>query len=198
VTGDRGTGKPPVPGMLMDTPDLRGSGKHRVPEPRFFAIARVVKPWGLRGGLKLHVLTSFPDQFNRLTRVYLGPEAVPYTVARFHWHSGELLMQLADVRDRNAAETLRDQLVQIAREDATPLEPGQFYEYQIVGLNVVTTDGEPLGQVVEVLSTGANDVYVAQGPRGEVLLPARAEVVRAIDLDAGTMTVTLLPGLLEG
>jgi 16S rRNA processing protein RimM len=130
--------------------------------------------------------------------VYLGPEAVQYTVARFRWHSGELLLQLADVRDRNAAEMLRDQLVQIAREDATPLEPGQFYEYQIVGLNVVTTDGEPLGQVAEVLSTGANDVYIVQGPRGEVLLPARAEVVQAIDLDAGTMTVTLLPGLLEG
>ena len=162
------------------------------------AIARVVKPWGLRGELKLQVLTGFPDQLARLKRVYLGPEAVPYTVVHFHWHSGELLMQLTDVRDRNAAEMLRDQLVQIAREDATPLEPGQFYEYQIVGLSVVTRDGEPLGQVVEVLSTGANDVYIVQGPRGEVLLPARAEVVRAIDLDAGTMTVTLLPGLLEG
>jgi 16S rRNA processing protein RimM len=184
--------------MLMDTPDLRGSGKRRIPEPRFLAIARVVKPWGVRGELKLEVLTGFPDQLGRLKHVYLGPEAVQYTVARFRWHSGELLLQLADVRDRNAAEMLRDQLVQIAREDATPLEPGQFYEYQIVGLNVITLGGEPLGQVVEVLSTGANDVYVVQGPRGEVLLPARAEVVQAIDLDAGTMTVTLLPGLLEG
>jgi 16S rRNA processing protein RimM len=182
----------------MDTPDSRGSGKHRVSEPRFLAIARVIKPWGARGDLKLQVLTGFPDQLGRLKRVYLGPEAVPYTVARFRWHSGELLLRLTDVGDRNAAELLRDQLVQIAREDATPLEPGQFYEYQIVGLNVVTTDGEPLGQVAEVLSTGANDVYVVQGPRGEVLLPARAEVVQAIDLDAGTMTVTLLPGLLEG
>ena len=162
------------------------------------AIGRVVKPWGARGDLKLQVLTSFPDQLGRLKRVYLGPEAVPYTVARFRWHSGGLLLRLTDVGDRNAAELLRDQLVQIAREDATPLEPGQFYEYQIVGLNVVTTDGEPLGQVAEVLSTGANDVYVVQGPRGEVLLPARIEVVRAIDLDAGTMTVTLLPGLVEG
>ena len=162
------------------------------------AIGRVVKPWGARGDLKLQVLTGFPDQLGRLKHVYLGPEAVPYTVARFRWHSGELLLRLTDVGDRNAAELLRDQLVQIAREDATPLEPGQFYEYQIVGLNVVTTDGEPLGQVAEVLSTGANDVYVVQGPRGEVLLPARIEVVRAIDLDAGTMTVTLLPGLVEG
>jgi 16S rRNA processing protein RimM len=79
-----------------------------------------------------------------------------------------------------------------------PLEAGQFYEHQIIGLNVVTTEGEPLGQVVQVLATGANDVYVVQGLRGEVLLPARVEVVRAIDLDAGTMTVALLPGLLPG
>jgi len=182
----------------MDTPDFRGSGKRRVPEPRFLAIARVIKPWGVRGELKLEVLTSFPDQLGRLKCVYLGPEAIPHTVARFRWHSGGLLLQLADVRDRNAAELLRDQLVQIARQDAVELSPGQFYEYQIIGLKVVTEDGEPLGQVVEVLTTGANDVYVVQGPRGEVLLPARIEVVRAIDLDAGTMTVTLLPGLVEG
>ena len=181
----------------MDTPNLRGSGKRRVPEPRFLAIARVVKPWGVRGEMKLEVLTSFPDQLNRLKRVYLGPEAVPYTVARFRWHSGELLLQLADVCDRNAADLLRNQLVQIAREDAVELSPGQFYEHQIIGLKVVTEDGEVLGQVVEVLATGANDVYVVQGPRGEVLLPARIEVVRTIDLDTGAMTVTLLPGLVE-
>jgi 16S rRNA processing protein RimM len=90
---------------------------------------------------------------------------------------------------------LRGQLVQIAREEAVPLQAGQFYEHQIVGLSVVTADGHALGQVVEVLATGANDVYVVLGPRGEILLPARAEVVRAIDLDAGTMTVVLLPGL---
>jgi 16S rRNA processing protein RimM len=156
----------------------------------------VLKPWGVRGELKLEVLTSFPEKLGRLSHVYLGSKAVPHDVAHFHWHSGELLLLLADVRDRNAAEALRGQLVQIAREDAMPLEEGQFYEHQIIGLSVVTTEGEPLGQVVQVLVTGANDVYVVQGPRGEVLLPARVEVVREIDLDAGTMTVALLPGLL--
>jgi 16S rRNA processing protein RimM len=156
----------------------------------------VIGPWGVRGELKLQVLTSFPEQLGRLMRVYIGPEAVSHAVTRFRRHRGNMLLLLADVRDRNAAEELRGQLVQIAREDAVPLEPGQFYEHQIIGLNVVTTDGEPLGQVVEVLATGANDVYVVHGPRGEVLLPARVEVVREIDLDSGTMTVILLPGLL--
>jgi len=58
---------------------------------------------------------------------------------------------------------LRGQLVQIAREEAAPLQAGHFYEHQIVGLSVVTVDGQALGQVVEVLATGANDVYVVQG-----------------------------------
>jgi len=182
----------------MEKPDTRGSGSRPTPEPRYLAIARVVKPFGVRGELKLTVLTGFPEKLDRLARVYVGESAAPHEVVRFRWHGDELLLQLADVRDRGAAEELRGQLVQIAREDAVPLAPGEFYEHQIVGLNVITTDGEPLGQVVEVLATGANDVYVVQGPRGEVLLPARVEVVRAIDLDAGTMTATLLPGLLEG
>ena len=160
------------------------------------AIARVLKPWGVHGELKLEVLTSFPDQLGRLTRVYLGDEAVGHDVVRFRWNGHELLLQLVDVCDRNGAEPLRGQLVQIAREEAAPLQAGQFYEHQIVGLSVVTVDGQALGQVVEVLATGANDVYVVQGPRGEILLPARVEVVRAIDLDAGTMTVSLLPGLM--
>jgi 16S rRNA processing protein RimM len=159
-------------------------------------VARVLKPRGVCGELELEVLTGFPEKLGRLKRVYLGEGAVPHDVAHFRWHGDDLLLQLADIRDRNAAETLRSQIVQIARQEAVPLEPGQFYEHQIIGLNVVTIEGEPLGQVVEVLATGANDVYVVQGPRGEVLLPARVEVVRAIDLDTGTMTVKLLPGLL--
>jgi 16S rRNA processing protein RimM len=180
----------------MEKRDRRGSGTRRVSEPRYFAIARVLKPWGVHGELKLEVLTGFPDQLGRLKRVYLGDEAVQHDVVRFRRHGDELLLQLADVRDRNGAEPLRGQLVQITREEAVPLQAGQFYEHQIVGLSVVTADGQALGQVVEVLSTGANDVYVVQGPRGEILLPARVEVVRAIDLDAGTMTVVLLPGLM--
>jgi 16S rRNA processing protein RimM len=181
----------------MDVSNARGSGRQRAPEPRYLSIARIVRPWGVRGEMKLEVLTSFPNKLERLTRVYVGPDATPHEVARFRWHSGQLHLRLSDVRDANAAEALRDQLVQIPAEEAVPLGPGEYYEHQLIGLNVVTTDSEPLGQVVEVMATGANDVYVLQGPRGEILLPARVEVVRQIDLKAGTMTVSLLPGLLE-
>ena len=182
----------------MNLLNTGGSGRRRIPEPRYLSVARIIRPWGVRGEMKLEVLTGFPDRLDRLKRVYLGPDAVPHEVQRFRWHSGELHLLLSDVRDVNAAEALRGQLVRIPLEEAVPLGPGEFYEHQIVGLSVVTTEGEPLGQVTEVMATGANDVYVVKGRRGEVLLPARAEVVRSIDLDAGIMTVTLLPGLLEG
>jgi 16S rRNA processing protein RimM len=67
-----------------------------------------------------------------------------------------------------------------------------------VGLAARTAEGEDLGTVTEVLQTGSNDVYVVQGPRGEVLLPATREVIKKIDLDARTLVVQLLPGLVEG
>ncbi len=101
-----------------------------------------------------------------------------------------------DVRDRNSAEELRGHLVQVRSQEAAPLGPGEYYEHQILGLNVVTTGGEALGRVAEILETGANDVYVVHGPRGEILLPARKEVIQDINLEAGRMTVILLPGLL--
>jgi 16S rRNA processing protein RimM len=72
---------------------------------------------------------------------------------------------------------------------------GEFYAREVIGLKVRTIDGEELGEVTEILVTGANDVYVVQGPRGEILLPARVEVIKGIDVEAGVMTVELLPGL---
>ena len=96
-----------------------------------------------------------------------------------------------------ADDTLRDQLVQIPLEAAVPLEDEEYYHFQVVGVRVITDGGESLGRVAEVLVTGANDVYLVRGPRGEVLIPAIEDVVRSLDLEARQMVVTLLPGLLK-
>jgi len=108
-----------------------------------------------------------------------------------------VLLKLAGCDDCNAAEALRDLLVQVAIEDALPLEEGECWLYQVLGLEVWTTDGERLGLVQEVLETGANDVYVVQDRRGQqVLIPALKNVVLEIDLDAGRMLVELPAGLI--
>lgn len=174
----------------------QGSGaSRRRPEPSYLAIGRVVRPFGLRGELRVQLLTEYPQQLVRLRTVYLGPTAEPWTVENVRLHKDAALFKLIDCDDRTAAEALRGALVQIALEDAVPLEEDEYYEHQIVGMTVLEEDGTRLGKVSEIISTGANDVFVVVGPEGELLIPAIESVILEIDLDADRMVVHLLEGL---
>ncbi|MBI3978046.1 MAG: 16S rRNA processing protein RimM [Chloroflexi bacterium] len=165
-----------------------------MPTPRFLTIGRVAAPWGLHGEVKVEVWTEFPERFERTASVYL--DETPYRVERSHLHRGRAVLKLAGVETIGDADRLRGKLVEVPVEAAVPLPPGHYYHYQIVGLLVVTTAGEPLGRIAEILATGANDVYVVRGGRREVLVPAIRDVVKEIDLDAGRVVVEPLPGML--
>ncbi len=174
----------------------------RTPEPRYLVVGRVLKPHGVRGEVRVEIVTGYPERLGQHAAFYLAhphsPEAVRrYPVEQLRLHQDVALLKLEGCDDRNAADGLRGMLVQIPIEDAVPLEEGEYYLYQVVGVQVETEDGEPLGQVVQVLDTGANDVYVVRGPRGEVLLPAIKDVVLELDLDAQCLVVRLMPGMLE-
>lgn len=173
-----------------------------MPEPRYLVVGRVLRPHGVRGEVRVEIVTGYPERLGQHAAFYLAhpnsPEAVRrYAVERLRLHRDVALLKLEGCDTRNAADDLRGMLVQIPIEDAVPLEEGEYYLYQVVGVQVETEDGEQLGQVIEVLDTGANDVYVVQGPRGEVLLPAIKDVVLELDLDARRLVVRLMPGLLE-
>jgi len=175
-----------------------GSGPPpRVPEPRFLAVGRVLRPHGVRGELRVALLTDYPERLPLHHTLYLGPELRPYAVEGVRFHKGAALIKLAGCNDRSEAEALRGQLVQIPVEAAVPLEEGEYYQFQVVGMEVVTQEGERLGRVAEVLETGANDVYIVRGPRGEVLIPAIEDVVQELDLEERRMVVAVLPGLLN-
>jgi len=163
--------------------------------PEFLAIGRVLRPHGVRGELLLEALTESPGPLNGVDTVYLGDAAEPHPLAGARMHRGRLLIQLEDCVDREAAEAFRGQLVQIWFGDAAPPPPGSYYYHQIVGLAVVTEEGETLGEVTEILETGSNDVYVVNGPSGEILLPALKSVILKVDLEAKRMTVHLIEGL---
>jgi 16S rRNA processing protein RimM len=165
-------------------------------------VGRVLRPHGVRGELRVEIVTGFPERLGQHDIFYLAhpdsPEDVqPYPVEEVRQHKEAALLKLAGCDDRNEAELLRDMLVQIPVEEAVPLEEGEYYHFQIIGVRVETEDGEWLGRVAEVLETGANDVYLVRGPRGEVLLPAIRDVVRELDPEAKLMVVHLLPGMLE-
>jgi 16S rRNA processing protein RimM len=165
-------------------------------EPRYLVVGKIVAPWGVRGEVKMAIETDFPEHLERLKRVYLGEKVTSFVLERSRLHKRHALLKLGGCDDRDAAEKLRGQLVQIPIEEAMPLGEDEYYVYQIVGLDVWTAEGEHLGRVSEVLFTGANDVYVVQGEKGEILVPAVEDVVLEIDLAGGRLTVELMEGLI--
>ncbi len=128
-------------------------------------------------------------------RVYL--EGQRYTVLRARPDRDSWIVQLGGVESRNTAEAFTGELIEAADADVRRDDADSYFIHEIVGLRVVTTDGREVGTVTEVLQTGANDVYVASGPSGEVLIPATGEVVAEIDTRAGVMRITALAGMLD-
>jgi len=161
------------------------------------AVGQIVGPHGIRGEIKVKLLTDFPERFAPGSHLYLDEETFQREVISSRPHRGMLLVKLAGLADRNAVEHLRGKYLFIAREEAMALEEDEYYEDEIVGLQVETMEGEVLGELMEIMWTGANEVYIVQGPRGEVLIPAISQVVQEVDLEAGVMRVTLLPGLVD-
>jgi 16S rRNA processing protein RimM len=176
----------------------RGSGRGiNSTEPRFVAIGRIVQPHGVRGEVSVEVLTDFPERFDTIEVVYLGSasEAEARQVKTSRWHQDRVLLSFEGCEDRTAAEELRGLLVQIPAEEVMPLPEGEYYAHDLIGLDVLTVEGETLGRVNDILFTGANEVYVVVGPRGQILLPAITDVVERVDLSAGQIVVRLMDGL---
>ncbi|TDA65641.1 MAG: 16S rRNA processing protein RimM [Clostridia bacterium] len=168
----------------------------------YIAVGEILGPHGVHGEVKVRPLTDFPERFYRLetVRVRLGGEPRPYTVEQCRVLQGHtIIIRFVGVSDREAAATLRGGLIEIPPEEVVPLPEGHYYVFQLVGLPVYTVEGELLGRLKDVLSTGANDVYVVADDRTnkEILLPAIREVIKEVDLDGEKMIIDPLPGLLE-
>lgn len=159
-------------------------------------IGQVVKPHGVNGEVRVRMITDLPERFNWLETVYVGESQLePVAVESVRFHKSFVLLKLAGHDTREAAVSLRSQYLLVPESEAVPLEEGEYYLYQLVGLAVYTDEGEHLGELVEVLETKANNVFIVMGDRGEVLLPDTEEVILDIDFDNGRMEVHLLPGL---
>jgi 16S rRNA processing protein RimM len=174
----------------------RGSDGGSTPsEPAFLAIGRILRPHGVRGEVRVEIHTDFPERFGVYRQVYVGAGHKAYQIERHRFHGGRVLLKFREVVDRTAAEELREQWVYIAVEDAVPLAEGEVYLHDMLGLRVETVEGEELGEVTDIIETGANPVYVVRGLQGEILIPDIPEVIEAIDLERGELIVRLIEGL---
>lgn len=167
------------------------------PEPPdgFVFVGRVIRPHGLDGILRIQPLSDNPARFEPGSRLTIGGSTWDAAGSRA-LPDGHMLLELEGVGSVDAARRLADEWILAPVETEPGLPPGEFYHYQLVGLTVVTDEGENLGTVREVLVTGSNDVYVVAPEGGpELLLPAVSQVVRDIDLSAGRILVHLISGL---
>jgi 16S rRNA processing protein RimM len=166
-------------------------------------VGRVGRPHGLRGEVTVEVRTDDPDQrFMAGSSLATVPAARgPLNVAGSRWHSGRLLVRFAGYEDRYAAEELRDTILAIDSDELEPLEdPDDFYDHDLIGLQVVTAVGDPVGAVSDVLHYG-QDMLVIEGTGtrsgAEILVPFVAAIVPEVDVAAGRLVIDPPPGLLD-
>jgi 16S rRNA processing protein RimM len=151
------------------------------------AVGWIAAPWGLRGYLKVQPLTDFPERFQRGAALWVRGRRIE--VQRSRWSRGFVYLGLSGIDSRSAAEELRGALLEVPESDLTPLPEGQYYRFQVIGLEVRTPEGRSLGRVAEILSTGSNDVYVVRGGPRELLIPAIEDVVKEVDVEGGRLVV---------
>ena len=153
-------------------------------------IGRVSKAHGVKGALRIELLTDFPERFAPGSEVEVGGRAL--VVQASDEGEGGLIVRFAGVDDRNAAERLVGAYCTLPLAAAKPLPADRFYHFQLVGLAVFDARRQrELGRVAEVLSYPANDVLRVTGEKTEVLIPMVKSIVRAINPVEGRILVEL-------
>lgn len=163
-------------------------------------VGRIGRPHGVRGEVTVEVRTDDPDaRFAPGTALATDPADVgPLTVEGARWHRGILLLTLAGVTDRDAAEELRGTLLVIDSADVPRSDdPDEFHDHELIGLTVVTTAGERVGEVADVLHHGQDLLVVSRPARDDAYVPFVKALVPEVDLDRGVLVVDAPPGLLD-
>ena len=167
----------------------------RLSETEYVTIGQILAPWGIKGKLKVEVVTDFPQRFTPGSKIYINQQ--PMTIDSTEWHKGKAIIKLSTIDSIEDAQRLRGQPIEIHHSQLQPLPEGQYYHFQLIGLEVYTTQGELLGNITEILTAESNDIYVVSGDRGDILIPAIEDVVKSIDLNKGRITIEPIEGLLS-
>jgi 16S rRNA processing protein RimM len=168
-------------------------------ETDWATIGQVVALFGVHGELKVRPLTDIPNRFAELKTVYVGTNHTRYSIQSVRPYKGDMIvLKLSGIDDANAAESLRNHDLSIPLSELATLPPDSYYQHDILGLRVLTLEGQEIGHIVEIIVTGSNDVYSVKQPHGpHVLIPAIKDVIKQIDLIRRTMHIDPLPGLLD-
>jgi 16S rRNA processing protein RimM len=165
--------------------------------PEYVSVGYIRRAHGIGGCVHVESLTDNPTRFEALSEVIveIGGKRTLYHVERCSAASKGLLVKFKGVDDRTEAEKLKSGYLLVEAAKLPELEEGSYYLFDLIGMNVYTTEGELIGEITDVQQYPANDVYIIEGENGKLLLPAIRDVVKNIDVQNKRMEVELLSGL---
>ncbi len=154
-------------------------------------IGRIVAPHGVRGDLRMFPDIDRPEVIKSLKHLWIGGKKYPLLSARPH--KNIYILHVEGVEDRNETERMRNLPVEVLASELPERKDGTYYYFQLLGLRVITEDGEPVGTLSEIIETKANNVYSVRNSEGkDILIPAIPPCILKVNLEDGTMTVRLM------
>lgn len=164
----------------------------------YFVIGKIVNTQGIKGDLRVVPTTDDISRFELLSSILVDnkKQIVKYDIENIRYHKNFIILKIKGIDDMTSAEKLKNSNIKISKQEALPLNEDEYYIRDLYDMNVVTNEGEELGKIIDIIFTGANDVYVIKNnEEKEILIPAIKQCILNVDIEKNIMTVKLLEGL---
>lgn len=162
-------------------------------------VGQIVNTFGIKGFVKVYPYVDDISRFDNLKKVYIKSKKIDkqLSIEEVKYHKNMVLIKFKGIETVEEAEKLKNAYVEIDRADAIPLEEGQYFIADLIGLDVYLDTGEKLGVLEDIYNTGSSDIYVVKNELGkQFLLPYIDEVIKKIDIEEGKITVHIIEGLI--
>lgn len=166
---------------------------------QYLKVGQIINTHGIKGEVKVFPLTDNERRFSKLKYVFMksGEDFIKVDIEGVKYLKQLVILKLANIKDMNEAEKYKNQYLYVDRENAVKLSKDTFFIADLIGLEVFTDEGEMLGKITSVFSTGSNDVYEVKADNGKnILIPAIKDVVIEVDVEGGKMIIKMLEGLI--
>lgn len=164
----------------------------------FVAVGYIVKTHGIKGDIKVISLSDNPRRYSTLKKVCIFTKSgmtKEYHIERVIMAKGGVIVGFKPPLTIAEAEEIVGGHIMVPADEVPGLERGHYYHFEIIGMDVYTTDGRNLGKIVDIMETGSNDVYIVKGSDREYLIPAIHDVIKEVDIRTRRMIISLIDGL---
>lgn len=162
----------------------------------YIQIGKIVNTQGIRGEIKIIPLTDDPKRYEDLTKVYVEGEVGEFEIERVWYKKNFVILKFKNYNNINEVLNFKNRFILIHEEDAVQLPEDTYFIHQIIGLKVYHFNGNEIGEIIDVIQPGGNDVYVVKNSKKDILIPAIKEVVKEINIDEGKVIIDPIEGMI--